>query len=318
MASRRKSAAAFTEARASVKAEPELPGVIDHRPDLHLQTHARLTRALGEQQGIVAQGFGGADVDQQRRQAGEIAARGRGERIRGIGVAEIDLGQRFEAVAAEHRIELGIRLERDALAGHVGRRGEERRGVGQRFARGLERQHQGQGEVAAGRIARDHEARAGRGLAHFSGENPPGLEHVVRRGGKGMLGREPVVGRADLDALQRERRRDGAVRARRAADKAAAVDVEEDGVRMRARALALHPLGRHAVEHGRRVAHAARPGQRPGEDLADLEGIAHVAQPGLDHAPHDPGCRMRVKTGHRLFLSQCVRAGISLRAIFFQ
>jgi hypothetical protein len=255
--------------------------VRDDGPHRGLHGHAGRARLVGETQAVVAQRLFGSDVEQQRRQARRVAEQRRDQRVRGVAAgAPVGVAQVRQRRAMEHRVALGVALDRRARAGQVGGGREQRRRVGQAFAGVAQRQYQGQREIAAGTLARDDQALARRIRVVLRAQRAPRRHDVVQRGRERMLGREPIVRREDAKALQRERRGDRAVRPRRAAHEAAAVDVHQrrpragrdvDGV------FALDPLAGHAGQRARRVAHALGRRQRLAHDLAHAQEVAHVA-----------------------------------------
>jgi hypothetical protein len=82
---------------------------VDHAvPDLQLDVDAGGLRFCGQFRCVITYGLAVADLHQQRRQAGEIGVKRRGQRITGIAVlAEIVLRQRQDHRALVDRVGLG-------------------------------------------------------------------------------------------------------------------------------------------------------------------------------------------------------------------
>jgi hypothetical protein len=151
----------------------------------------------------------------------------------------------------------GAQLEHRVLAvvvGHAGaghraveRGREQHRATGQRLARGAHALYRHQREVAAGGVADDHQA-AGRDA--FGQQSPVRAVAVVGRGGKRMLGRQPVVGdqRACLEAAAQACGQRG-VRVGEAEGERAAVQVQDDAALAALRDR--DPLGGNAAAIGR-------------------------------------------------------------------
>src|SRR5712692_373770 len=59
----------------------QLPGVRNDGPNLQLDADARGPGALGQPRGVIPENFVVADMDEQRRKAGEIGVKGRRKRI---------------------------------------------------------------------------------------------------------------------------------------------------------------------------------------------------------------------------------------------
>src|SRR5229473_4354179 len=78
---------------------------MDHlRPDLELDMHIGGAGQFGEADRVVEQRFGGADLDQQRRQASEIGVERRRERRARIGAVQIEPRHLGDALTLHHRI----------------------------------------------------------------------------------------------------------------------------------------------------------------------------------------------------------------------
>jgi hypothetical protein len=272
----------------------QLPDMEHHRPDAQLHQHAGGARLLRQAQRIVAQHLVLADMNHQRRQAVQVTEQRRSQRLRRVGAGQVGRQQVAQMGAGEHGVAIAIGEQRGAAAGEVQRRREQHGGIGQRLAGVAQHLHQAECQVAAGAVAAHHQAAADLGAQR----TPDGLR-VLRRGGEGMFGRQPVVGHEDAQTLQRQRRRQRPVRARRAADEAAAVQVEQRRRRpvvgRRGRAgQRLDPLAGDSAHHRRRVAHAAGRRQPLREDLAHPCDVGHVAQRRLEAAAHDPRRQVRL------------------------
>jgi hypothetical protein len=94
----------------------EMPGMDHLGPDPQCGVHLRGAGDGCEPQGIVEEGFRGADLDEQRRQAAQIGMQRRDQRQAGIGTREIK-GREFLKIGF---LDQGIegRLGGHAAAGH--------------------------------------------------------------------------------------------------------------------------------------------------------------------------------------------------------
>jgi hypothetical protein len=139
----------------------------------------------------------------------------------------------------------------------------------------LDDQRQGGGQIAAGGIARHHRRPAG-----LRGEIAPGGDAVLHRRRERMLRRQPIIRREDAKAALREGPRQRPMGLRRAADEAAAVQVEHGFV-----AASLGPFAGDAAHRILAEAHAGGRRQAAAlEHALELFEIAHVAE-ALAHRP---------------------------------
>ncbi len=104
-------------------------------------------------------------MDEQRRQAAQVAEQRRGQRLVRIGAGEVGRDDVIDRGAVEQRITPHVLVERRAPAGQVGAGREQRGRFGQALAGIAQDQHQRQREIAAGTVAGDRQARIGIGAA---------------------------------------------------------------------------------------------------------------------------------------------------------
>jgi len=169
-----------------------VPHVRHFVPHLEGHVHIRFARPFGQARGIVQQGLGVTDLNQQRRQAGQVGVQRGGQRVLRIGVAQIQLGHAQQALFLYDRI--GRRPSRHRLAGalHIdpGRNPDARRRQG--LTGIADGQQGGDGQPAAGRIASNGDVCRTDALV----EQPAvGGHRIIDRSRKRMLGSQAVVER---------------------------------------------------------------------------------------------------------------------------
>jgi hypothetical protein len=173
-----------------------LEDVVDAGSDVEGDRHVVGRGASGECDGVVEQALVRAGLDEQRREAVEVAEEGADERV-GAGVPTRVLpGAQFERRAVEDRIEVGLGVDARAGEGEVRPRGHHERGGGHRQARSSGGQEGGEGEPSAGGLPRDGQPGWPVGVECGS----VGVESVGECCGERVLRCEAVVHGQDGDA----------------------------------------------------------------------------------------------------------------------
>ena len=181
---------------------------------------------LGQPEPVVQQHLVRAHLDQERRQPAQIREQGRCQRRARIDRAEIRARHLRDAGAPHDGIGGGLGVVAATAAGEVHPRRDADGHGGQARPAVPQRQQRGDGEPAAGGVARDDEVRGRHALLQ---EPSIGGHRVVHGRGKRMLGRQAVVEQQRAGAgRRRDGRRQVAVRARRADHVAAAVEIQHD------------------------------------------------------------------------------------------
>src|SRR5688572_485428 len=251
-------------------------------------------------QRVVEQDLRAADVQLRRRQAVGAPEQGRDARILEVEAGRIPVLDATRGLGTEHRIDAVVARERRAAKRQVqqGRHQHDGRGQGQPFVacahRGDER------EVAARRIAGEHDPRRVEALR----QHPvPGRMAVVRRRRERVLRREAVVDHQAARAGPAADRREQRIVDRAAlGDEAAAVEVKDDGARLRAgrddppaAGLAHRDVLRSIVRFAPRDE-----GRRPGRQLPHALHAVGASQGGpraLQHAVDRPALYGRAHPG---------------------
>ena len=82
---------------------------MDHlRPDLQIDAHIDSTGGLGQPNGVVEQCFRGANLDQQRRKAGEIGVDRGSQRQTRVGAIQVHSRHIGEICPLYHRVGSGF------------------------------------------------------------------------------------------------------------------------------------------------------------------------------------------------------------------
>ena len=150
-------------------------------------------RLVGQSHRAGEERLGLGRLDEQRRQAGQVRAHRRQQRLAGVGIVDVAGGQLDQRDPVEPRIGVGGRTEVLGRERQVaeGRYDVDSRGHPAVRAAGVaQRQREAEGQSAARAFAADED----RGLRVLAGEPAVGGEDVVHRGREGVLGCEPVVG----------------------------------------------------------------------------------------------------------------------------
>ena len=165
-------------------------------------------------------------MNQQRRQAAQIGIQRGGQRVARVaaGVGHVVLGGARQTAAVKHGATPVVDAARFADPDEVGQWREQDRGSRQRGAFVAQLEHGGERQSAAGRIAADNH---GRGCAGLRANRMPGGYRIVQAGGIWVFRGQPVIGSIDPQSTLREGRREGAMRARRTGEVAAAMQIQD-------------------------------------------------------------------------------------------
>ena len=261
----------------------QLPDMGHAGIDLQVHGHAGFARLLRQADRIVTQQFRLTHVDQQRRQAGQVAEQGRGQWLGRAGACQVGLAHQAQLRRLEHRIAPGVEGDRRAAARQVQRGREQRRRGRQGLVGVAQGQHQAQGQVAAGAVARHHDS-AGRRLG---AQGAVDRQRILRCRRERVFRRQTVIRCEHPHALQCESARQRPVRAWRAGDESPAMQVQQRGARARACAwrVNLSPFARHTANDGAFEAHALGRGQWLGQGRTHRSDIGR-GQGGFDVAAH--------------------------------
>ena len=165
-------------------------------------------------------------MNEQRRKAGQIRIKRRGQRIARIGGSEIIARARTNVLAVEHGAASGVRADGFPGGSEVGPGRKQRRCSGKRSARGAKREHQRKREPTSRGVTGDDEA-----LRRLAVRQKATIRRygVVHRGWKGIFGSEAIVRGENAETAQCKPDRDGTVRLRGTAEVAAPVQIKQDG-----------------------------------------------------------------------------------------
>jgi hypothetical protein len=113
------------------------------------------TRAAGQADRVVEQELVRADLDQQRREPGEVGEQRAGQGLRTVAGAEVELDEGLEVGLDEDRVDAGLAPDARAAQGEVDPGGEQDCGGRLRESGFARREQGGEGQAAAGRVAGD-------------------------------------------------------------------------------------------------------------------------------------------------------------------
>ncbi len=214
----------YRPARLGQHRPKQVPDMRHPRPDFECYFAAGSTQAIGHARRVVAQDLVAADLNQCRRQAPEIAVDRRCPGVTRIGAGKIAGGDRRQFGGIEHRVGLGVELQRRAGQRQIGPRRQRNDCRRQRPAFVAQFQRQRKRQPAAGGIA-DHRYPAR--LDAVGHEPAIRRRGIVERRRERKFGRQPVV---DGQHLRARRQSDPpcqvAVKLGRAGDEAAAVQIK--------------------------------------------------------------------------------------------
>ena len=212
-------------------------------PQLDLDADAGRVRPFRSAQRVVTQHLACAGLEEQRRQAREIAEQWRRIGRQHVFRREVVVAQADHCRRGEHRIALFVGHHARAAQCEIDERREHYGARRHRLAGCLDPVQEGEGEIAAGRVAGDDDVLGRNSLGHQPAPGRPDIVHALR---ETLFRRQPVVhhqrARPDPAAPARHH---GMMQARELEHPGAAVDVEDDLVV--ARSGQGDPLGRRAV-----------------------------------------------------------------------
>ena len=165
---------------------------MDHvGPDFQRHRDVRTTKRGRETSCISKEGFGRSYLDQRRRKAVQVGVERRNPRILAVRpMWEIGVGQFVEIVLVNKRIDRVLAGERRAGHRQVRPRRYQPRTGGKRFTGAAQRVDERNRKPATGAVAADGDMRG----ADCLGEHKtPGRECIFERGGKRMLGCQPIT-----------------------------------------------------------------------------------------------------------------------------